>query len=134
MSRVDAPSKPCSPNDSIAASMIRSLVSSPRTYPGDWRRGEDVEVEEQWCRSAIADRCLRRGHRASVRDVRRAARAVARVVGHGRGRREPLLAPRVATRAWPCRLTENARQARCIEVQRLRPHAAPRDLHHLEAG
>jgi leucyl-tRNA synthetase len=63
------------------------------------RRREDVEVEEQRCRSASADRSVRRGYRASVHDVRSAARAAARMVGRGRRRREPLPASRVVVRS-----------------------------------
>ena len=53
---------------------------------------------------AGARRAVRRGHGAAVHDVRRAARAVARVVGRGRRRRVPFHEASVEGRArstWP---------------------------------
>jgi leucyl-tRNA synthetase len=94
----------------------------------------DVEVEEQRRRSANAHRPVRRGHRAAFRDVRRPAGAVARMVGHGRRRREPVPAPRVAIRARPGGGAQAAREARGVEAERQRAHAAPRNLHGAQAG
>jgi leucyl-tRNA synthetase len=77
----------------------RGLGAESRRPAGDRRRHrEDVEVEEQRRRSAIADRPVRRRHRAPVHDVRRTAGTIAGMVGCRRRRRQPLPAPLVEDR------------------------------------
>ena len=84
-------------------------AGSGRAARGYRRRGKNVQIQKQRRGPAANHRCLRRGHRPPVHDVRQPARAVAGMVGCRRGRRAPLPAPPVAHRV---RIRAKRRQRR----------------------